>query len=262
MSSILAPDTAISFNQLVRYLIHVCVALSFFTISSHADESTDVFDGDFSHSLTLASDYVFRAESETNDGDIIAAQFSTTFTNKQNWYAGLFISTNKFESAPKVKKVVAPYLGKKTQFSPLNINLNVFIFHYSYPDDSPLNYTELWIKADKDYGPLNLGIEITPTLNDWFGVNGWRGINYAMHPSYPLTKHIKLSGSIGYQALSGTGAQGWRHWNVGVNYSYKNVVLDLRYHDSSIDRNHRVYGSESGVRIFNSRVVIGATINF
>jgi len=212
------------------------------------------------HNLTLASDYVFRGESETNNGDITSVQFSTTYTHVNNWYGGIFIANNKFLSAPKVDYVFAPYLGKSGQLK--SWGYNVFLFHYRYPNDTPLNYTELWIEIDKQFGASRLKLEITPTLTDWFGVDGWSGVNVAVHPSYQLNSRLAISGAIGHQSLSGDGADGWEHWNLGVNYQFDKVSLDLRYHDSSVDKNHKVYGDPDSLRIFDHRVVLGLSLSF
>jgi len=50
--------------------------------------------------------------------------------------------------------------------------------------------------------------------------------------------------------------------NISVNYTYNNSKFDLHNHDSSIDKNHKVTSGDTGVKIFNSRIVIEATINF
>ncbi len=220
----------------------------------------------WSGKLTLASDYVFRGESETADGDIPAIQGALTWTHCSRWYAGLFVSSNKFKSAPDVDVVVAPYVGKRGELGFAGLDYNVFIFHYIYPNARELDYTELWMYAGKSFDQWRLSVEITPTLNEWFGVEGWRGVNYALHPSYHFESGLSVSGSYGYQALSGDGAEGWKHWNLGLNKSLETkagvVSADLRYHDSDIREGHDVYGHPDGLEIFDERLVIGVSLNF
>ncbi len=216
----------------------------------------------FSNSFTLASDYVFRGESETDDSQIPAVQFSSTWTHKSAWYTGIFASSNRFSSAPDVDSVIGPYLGKSDKIANTDFNYNIFIFHYMYPGVSDLNYTELWLKINKKFSKIDMGIEVTPTLNDWFGVPDWRGINYAFHTKYPLNESFSLSASFGYQKLTGEGAQGWQHWNLGIAKTYKAFTFDIRYHDSNINSSHKVYGHPAGLKIFNGRVVLGITVHF
>jgi uncharacterized protein (TIGR02001 family) len=236
------------------------LACSFLTSAEQSNEK--LFNGTFSGSLEMATDYVFRGESEVADGDIPAIKGSFTWTHENGIYAGVFGATNKFESSPDIRAVIAPYIGRFATFGGYDISYNVFVFHYSYPGVENMDYTELWMEVAKDFGLVNMKLEITPTLNDWFGVEGWSGVNYAIHPSATFDNGIKLSGSIGYQELSGEGAQGWIHWNVGLNKNIYGLSVDVRYHDSDIDSSHKVYGSEQGQRIFDQRYVLSVSKGF
>jgi len=70
-------------NILFRYLVKIFLCLNLLINVSQAETQTDFFDGSFSNTFTVASDYVFRSESETNDGDIVAAQLSSVFTKNK-----------------------------------------------------------------------------------------------------------------------------------------------------------------------------------
>jgi uncharacterized protein (TIGR02001 family) len=238
------------------------ILLSGLSTCTYATEQTDFLNGNFSGQFTLASDYVFRGESETVDSNIPAVQLSTTWTHQSNWYVGVLASTNKFESAPDVDSVVGPYIGQFGKIGSTDINYNVFLFHYIYPGVGKYNFTELWIKADKQLDDFNLGIELTPTLNQWFGVTGFKGINYALHSSYNITAKLKLNGSYGYQQMNGSDARGWKHHNIGLSYSHNAFTFDFRYHDTDITTDHPTFGGSMGVKIFKSRVVIGFNYDF
>jgi uncharacterized protein (TIGR02001 family) len=133
-----------------------------------------------------------------------------------------------------------------------------------YPGADGLDYTELWMKLGKSFGSMHVDLEVTPTLNDWFGVKGWSGINYAVHPSNTFDNGVTLSGSIGYQALDGDGegAEGWTHWNLGLSSTLWGLTLDIRYHDTDVDSSHQVYGSPSGIKIFDERFVFAVSKSF
>lgn len=234
-----------------------------FSISAFSEETKNtLLNGNLATTLTLATDYVFRGESETNDGSMPTIQLATTWTHKSNTYIGLFASTNKFTSAPKVDSVVGPYIGDFGKIANTSFNYNVFVFHYMYPNNSSLNYTELWMKLNKQFDSLNVELEVTPTLSNWFGVDGWNGVNYALHSTYNVGENTKVSATYGHQSLSGNGAEGWNHWNAGVKYSLNNIDFDLRYHNTNVDESHKVYGHPNGIKIFNDRVVAGVTISF
>lgn len=224
--------------------------------------SNELFNGSFSGSMKLATDYVFRGESEVNDGEIPAVQATLTWTHNNGTYAGVFGSTNKFASTPDIYAVIGPYVGKSGKIFNSTVSYNVFVFHYMYPGAEGVDYTELWMKVGKSFGSMQVDLEVTPTLNDWFGVKGWSGVNYALHPSNTFDNGMTLSGSIGYQELEGEGAQGWTHWNLGLSKTIWGLVWDVRYHDTDIDSTHKVYGSPAGIKIFDERFVFAVSKSF
>ncbi|MFT6977212.1 MAG: hypothetical protein ACJAZA_000916 [Shewanella psychromarinicola] len=226
---------------------------------AHAATDQDVYGGTINGKLTFASDYVFRGESETMDGEVPVVQGTLGWGNELGWYAGMFASNVKFAD-PNLEIVTAPYIGKAGKFGDSTISYDVMVFSYLYPGASYSNYTELWIKVGKQFGRANVQLEVTPTIDDWFGVEGWQGINYAVHPSYAFDNGVNFSASIGYQGLEGEGAEGWGHWNLGVSKAYAGINFDVRYHGSTMDSDHKVYGTQT--KIFDDRVVVGISKSF
>ncbi|MGI2258515.1 TorF family putative porin [Shewanella sp. GXUN23E] len=228
-----------------------------------ADEINDnrIAGGTIGGKLTFATDYVFRGESETQDGKVPVVQGTLGWTHDNGWYLGAFASNIKFQD-PNLEIVTAPYFGKYGEIGNSGFQYDVMLFAYLYPGASYSNYTELWLRVSKAFDDLNLQVEITPTLDDWFGVDGWKGVNYALHPSYQLAANLTVSGSVGYQDLydADDAAEGWGHWNLGVNTQYIGLDFDLRYHGSTVDKDHKVYGTQT--LIFDDRLVFGVSKRF
>ncbi|GAB1102244.1 MAG: hypothetical protein Sw2LagTSB_01190 [Shewanella algae] len=76
-----------------------------------ADEAPRFAGGSFAGNLTFASDYVFRGESETLDGDVPVVQGTFSWNHDAGWYAGVFASNIKFAD-PNLEIVTAPFIGK------------------------------------------------------------------------------------------------------------------------------------------------------
>ncbi|GIU44912.1 TorF family putative porin [Shewanella algidipiscicola] len=245
--------TKLKYSALIGSLLLSVVSIA------QAQEDNELFGGKLTTKLTFASDYVFRGESETMDGDVPVVQGTLGWGNDNGWYAGVFASNIKFAD-PNLEIVTAPYMGKYGEFGDSGITYDVMLFSYLYPGASYSNYTELWLKVGKQFGRTNVQLEVTPTLDDWFGVDGWQGVNYAIHPSYAFDNGFKVSGSLGYQELDGEGAEGWGHWNLGITKAYAGLDFDLRYHGSTMDADHKVYGTQT--EIFDDRVVIGISKSF
>lgn len=222
-----------------------------------AEEKETLFGGTFSASTKFATDYVFRGESELNDGQIPAIQGSITWSHPSGLYVGFFGSNNKFVTAPEISAVVGPYIGKTGTIGDTDIGYNVMVFDYEYPGASQYHYTELYMYLYKQFGDLNLKLEVTPTLNDWFGWEGHKGVNYAIHTKYNLPGEFTLGGSYGYQQLTGEGAEGWQYWDIGINKSYFGLNFDLRYHGTDLNSSHKVYGNYT--ELFKDRVVFGVS---
>ncbi|WP_286261825.1 TorF family putative porin [Thalassotalea atypica] len=231
-------------------------------LASAEQAKGEFLNGTFSGSAGIATDSVFRGESTVADGDTTAIFANFTWSHSSGFYAGVSGATAEYESTPDIRSNLSPYLGKSGTIGESGISYNVFVYHYTYADSDDSNYTELWMQIAKDFGPVNMKLEVTPTLDDWFGAKGWDGVNYAIHPSTSFSNGINLSGSLGYQDLSGDGAEGWGHWNLGVSKNFYGLNFDVRYHDSNIDSSHKVYGSEQGLKIFDSRFVLGVSKSF
>lgn len=102
------------------------------TQTALADEKETLLGGTISGSVKLATDYVFRGESEVNDGEIPAVQGSITWSHPSGFYLGYFGSTNKFASSPDIYAVVGPYLGKSGSIGDSGVGYNVMAFAYQY----------------------------------------------------------------------------------------------------------------------------------
>ena len=240
-------------------LLPLLAALPMSLLAQESDENR-IGGGTIGGKLTFATDYVFRGESETLDGDVPVVQGTLGWTHDNGWYVGAFASNIKFQD-PNLEIVTAPYIGKYGEIGNSGFNYDIMLFAYLYPGASYSNYTELWLRVSRSFNDLNLQLEVTPTLDDWFGVDGWKGINYAIHPSYQISGWT-VSGSLGYQDLydSDNEAEGWTHWNLGVNKRFIGLDFDLRYHGSTVDSDHKVYGTQTV--IFDDRLVFGVSKSF
>ena len=117
--------------------------------------------------------------------------------------------------------------------------------------------------VDKQFGDVNIKLEYSPTLTDWFGVDGVQSHNVAIHPSIALPHGFTLSGSLGRQMFESEFDANWTHWNVGVSRNVFGFNVDLRYHDTDIKiGDNDFYGFESNNHIVDSRFVAAISKSF
>jgi len=236
------------------------------------DDET-LFNGKFSLWTELATDYVFRGESETNDGEIPSLKAALTWTHESGVYAGLYVANNLFptdpttnngdDTNPNINAIYGPYIGYAGEIGNSGINYNGFLFQYLYPGDSDSNYLEMFNYIDKQFDSVNIKLEYSPTLTDWFGAEGVQSHNVAIHPSISLPHHITLSGSLGRQMFDSQYDADWTHWNVGISRNMFGFTVDLRYHDTDIKKGENdFYGYDYNHQIVDSRFVAGISKTF
>ncbi|KGM06704.1 hypothetical protein LP43_1928 [Methylophaga thiooxydans] len=248
--------------------------------TDYLDRDT-VLGGKFSTWVELASDYVFRGESETNDGKIPSIKAAITWTHSSGIYLGYYGANNLFPgddaegNNPHINAVWGPYVGYATNdIAGTGINYNGMFFQYVYPGDRDSNYLEMFNYIDKQFGRLNLKLEYSPTITDWFGVEDLQSHNVAIHPSWLLPYGFTISGGVGYQFFDNSGpsldANGdgkedidWVHWNVGLSRNVYGFNVDVRYHDTDIKKGeHDFYGFDSNHQIVDDRVMIAVSKSF
>ncbi len=237
--------------------------------------------GKFSTWVEFASDYVFRGESETNDGDIPSLKAAITWTHPSGFYLGYYGANNLFPgddaegNNPHINALWGPYAGYSVKdIGGTGINYNGMFFQYIYPGDRDSNYLEMFNYVDKQFGRFNLKLEYSPTITDWFGVEDLQSHNVAVHPSVSLPYGLTLSGGVGYQFFDNKGpsldADGdgkeeldWWHWNIGLSRNVFGFNVDVRYHDTDIKKgDHDFYGFDSNHQIVDDRVMISVSKSF
>lgn len=240
-----------------------------------------VLGGKFSTWVEFASDYVFRGESETNDGKIPSLKASITWTHSSGVYLGYYGANNLFPgddaegNNPHINAIWGPSIGYATKdIGDTGINYNGMLFQYIYPGDRDSNYLEMFNYIDKQFGRFNLKLEYSPTLTDWFGVKNLQSHNVAIHPSYLLPYGFTLSGGVGKQMFDNSGpsldANGngkeeldWWHWNIGASRNVFGFNVDLRYHDTDIKKGkHDFYGFDNNHQIVDKRYMISVSKSF
>ena len=247
---------------------------------AHAAEDEIFGGGKFTTWVEFASDYVFRGESETNDGKIPSLKGQITWTHKSGFYAAFYMANNLFPGGseetkfnnPDINAIYGPSIGYAvSDIGGSGLNYNGSLFQYIYPSDSDSNYLEMFNYVDRQFGIVNLKLELSPTLTEWFGIEDLMSFNYAGHIAVTLPLQFTLSGSVGYQDFDYSGDEDyedrksldWAHWNIGISRPVWGFGLDLRYHDTDIDGFHAFYGTNTDAnQIMQDRVVVALSKTF
>ncbi len=239
------------------------------------EEGADFLGGNFSYWGYIGNERMFRGNSETQNSEIPALQGMITWTHEDTGiYLGYWTATVKFDLVPDVYAESGPYIGKAGTIGDTGINYNVLLWHYMYHVDNDSNseptydngykpkgdnydYTELYIQANKQFGRWNLAGEVVPTLNDWFGTDGVKGLSYQLTPTYDLGDGYSVSATFGRQSFTSDRVNPWNYWDVGIAKSFsKGWKVDLRFHDTNYDT------SKDTTRIWQEHYVLGVSKSF
>jgi uncharacterized protein (TIGR02001 family) len=188
-------------------------------------------DLDLSYNAGVASDYVFRGISNSNEDPQVFGGIDATYGIG---YAGVWASTVDFGLDEPTAEIDI-YAGVKPTVG--DVTLDLGLVYYGYLDDKGLtpgsfSYLEVKAAASKAFGPATLGVAAyySPEFPGKTGEALYLELNGAM----PIAEKLTLSGAVGNQEIDlGTS---YSTWNVGVGYAITdNLSADVRYSDTNED---------------------------
>ncbi|MDP3854017.1 TorF family putative porin [Phenylobacterium sp.] len=202
---------------------------------------------DFSYNVGVATDYVFRGVSQTDENGQLFAGVDTTL-----WgigYAGAWISNVDFGGSTDGELDL--YAGVKPKVGPVQLDIGVIYYGYlNQSSGADEDYTEFKIAGSVPAGPATVGAAFYYS-DDFFGGTG-EATYFEVNGSVPVAEKVTLSGAIGQQNV--VGPFDYTTWNLGAGYAINDTVgLDLRYHDTDED---------SFGEIYEGRVVLGLKVVF
>lgn len=191
---------------------------------------------DISFNLGIASDYVFRGVSQTDESPQV---FGGADLTSGSFYAGVWASNVDFLDSTDAE--VDVYAGFKPTAGPVSLDFALIYYGYlNQPGGADYGYWEGKAAASVAAGPGTLGAAIYYSP-DFFGAVD-EAVYYEINGSAPLGEKLTLSGALGHQAVEGAGD--YTTWNLGVGVALTdNIGLDLRYHDTDEHNFGSIYES-------------------
>lgn len=189
-----------------------------------------------SYSLGVASDYVFRGVSQTQEDPQLFGGVDLTAGKA---YAGTWASNVDF--GDKTDAEIDLYAGYKPTVGAVSLDLGVIYYGYvGAPKGADYGNVELKAAASAPAGRGALGAAVFYSP-DSFGAAD-EAVYYELNGSYPIAAKWSVSGAVGRQTYDGSGD--YTTWNVGAAYALTDKLsLDLRYHDTDEHGFGKVYGA-------------------
>lgn len=193
----------------------------------------DASDVDLSFNIGVASDYVFRGVSQTDEDPQI---FGGADLTAGIFYAGVWASNVDFGDSTDAE--VDLYVGVTPTLGPVSLDLGAIYYTYvDAPSGADLDRWEFMASASVPAGQATLGAAIYYSP-DYTGVGTDESFYYEVNGAIPLAERFTLSGALGHQdvEISGGGDVDYTTWNLGVEIAANDKIgLDIRYHDTDAE---------------------------
>ncbi|ATQ42085.1 TorF family putative porin [Caulobacter mirabilis] len=187
----------------------------------------------FSFNVGVASDYVFRGVSQTDEGPQLFAGWDY---GKGIFYAGGWASNVDFGDGTDIE--VDLYAGVKPTVGPVTLDFGAIYYGYvNAPGGADWNQWEFKAAASVPAGPVTLGAAAYYSP-DYTGVGTDNSLYIEANASFSPAEKWTVSGAVGNQSvdLAGGGSSDYTTWNVGVGYAFTDKLsADLRWHDNDTD---------------------------
>ncbi|SFR47443.1 conserved hypothetical protein [Marinobacter daqiaonensis] len=189
--------------------------------------------GTFGGSVTLASDYMFRGVSNSNEEPQI--QGDINWSHGSGAYIGVWATNTNF-GGPGNSMELDPYIGFAGSIGDAGLSYDVGYWLYTYPgSESDFDYSELYAVGTWTAGDLSISPSVWYAPN-YFGedfLDGVEGLAYDLTLSHALPWDMGASARIGKQTFhSGGDGLDYLYYDIGVTRAVGEFSLGLRWHDT------------------------------
>ena len=200
-----------------------------------------------SGNVTLASEYVFRGQSQTQEDPAIQGGFDLTYCG---FYAGTWGSNVDFLTDAQAE--IDYYGGYKFPLAE-DLTLDLGYIYYSYVSESDLNYNEG--KAALTWKDLTVGVNYSWDYlgQDPFGEGDvdffyyFADYNFALPADFTLGLHVALNAADGDEnniAFEAEPENEYTEWKVQLGKTLLGVNLAVAYWGTTIDDDDNELGDD------------------
>jgi uncharacterized protein (TIGR02001 family) len=215
----------------VSKLIISTLALCF-SATGLAQESPHSFSGN----VTLASDYLYRGQSQTDNSFTI--QGGIDYGHESGLYLGTWASNISFTDDGAEVDIYGGYAGEFAN----GLGYDVTVIYYYYPGTTGQSSGEDFL----EFGPslsYTFGGELEPSVgagflySDDFSFNSGEGIYFYGDLGITLPNNFGLGFHIGHQSIKDEAAWGtpdWLDYNVSLSKSFMGIDFAVTYSDTDL----------------------------
>lgn len=242
-------------------IVSLAVALAALTTGSavHAQSDEDTSFGTFGGSLTIASDYMFRGVSNSNEEPQV--QGDMNWSHGSGVYVGIWTTNTNF-GGPGNSMELDPYIGFASSIGDTGLSYDVGYWAYTYPgSQSDFDYSEFYGIGTWTAGDLSISPSVWYTAN-YFGtdfLDEVEGLAYDLTVSHALPWDMNASARAGKQTFrNGGDGLDYLYYDVGVTKTAGDFSIGLRWHDTE-DAQAALIGDTD---LAEGRLVLNVTRSF
>lgn len=195
---------------------------------------------DVSGNVAVATDYVFRGVSQTEEDVAVSAGVDVT---KGAFYAGAWASSVSFAGDGETSVEGDLYLGVRPEFAGWTWDFGAVAYLYDDPSGLDYDYVEAKVAASRPFGPATIGAAVYWSP-DFFGAAEDEATYLEANAAFSPNARWTVSGAVGRQFVSSS--LDYTTWNLGAAYKLTDhLALDLRYHDTDEHDFGEVYESRA-----------------
>jgi uncharacterized protein (TIGR02001 family) len=204
---------------------------------------------------TLASDYVFRGVSQSNEDPTLQAGLE--YQHQDGVFVGLFAARTDYPDSRfgtnQGNMEIDAYLGF-SRAAGRHWSWDVAVQHYDFPDSSGFDYSYNELAANLHFRDI---LRLGTTVSNDAAANGAGGWTAEIGLRHPLGKWFQASGTLGHYDFKQVGWDDYRYWDLGISAVAGAFTFDARYFDTSD-------GAESfaSPRLTRGRVVLSVSAGF
>lgn len=200
---------------------------------------------EFSANVALATDYMYRGGSQTDEQPAISGGFD--YAHSLGFYAGIWASNVDFQDIglPSSNIEIDYYAGFASELANgISWDIGGLYYHYAGTKDSE----EAAYGGDADffevYGSLGYtfsDVQFEPAVGIYFAYSpdyfGESGDSYytAVDLGLSLPHGFSLAGQVGWQEFDRAGLADYSHYSVGISKDISIFTLDATWYDSIDD---------------------------
>ncbi len=202
-----------------------------------------------SYNVGVASDYVFRGVSQTQEDPQIFGGVDATYGIG---YAGVWASNVDFGTDDPSAEIDL-YAGVKPTVAGNNLDLGVI--YYGYVDDKggaadtglgQFGYFELKAAGSRAVGPATVGV--AAYYSPEFPGKTGKAYYYELNGSIPVMEKLSVSAAAGHQEIDK--GSSYSTWNIGATYAITDkLAADLRYSDTDEHGLGKIYGDRIAISL-------------